>query len=967
VVPEKKAERLMATYQVAGAGENINGAYVESGTFNGQPCYQNAASGWWLFWASGSSIWCLGSTKDEPYNGTVAYTCLTINGTWAASGSPPYPTIVALPAPTVTAGHSYSFSHPILTGQARAYDKWVLSADPMSIGGTVVRDDGLATDVSSVEYAFDAGTAFATQSVSPSATSFSLSASRSKAQVGALSAGAHHVTITLKDAGGAVLWTENVDFDTVAKCDDEVRGKTVTGTVTSPATHVSVALSAIYDFRHWDEVFITDLIRVSSEEMPSFLVAGSLFRSDEDAENDGDANAYVTEAGTGTTYAEVPAGHYDYVVQMLRKVAGSNPATYDVLASGSGSVAIDVSSTPPELPPNGPGTGDTTAPVVEITAPASGEYAGAFSVLGSVTDADGLVARVECWIDNVLMGAITGEPAATNFEGSYRFPGATGDYDTDSLRPGDHLIVLVGIDDSGNAAQDSVTLTQPSDTVAPVVAIESPATGATISGLTGIDVAAGDANGVARVALRIAGVDVTPNLFATNATAEDGSGLYRWSINTRNWANMAVLVEAFAWDNAGNVGTAVPVLVTVLNNLATETQVTYIRDHDPLLPETEGLLPGNGREGLLVLELPAPGGDARLNYAVDALMVRDSDTRDLSLYSPIPIEEIFALPEGEGTYKIAIRRTPMLFESEWESGADSIEQIAVLDDGSLLCWCRTAASNDSLLAFGTSSGFVDFVADLGHDDYTGVAVIGDKVYASRADVIEVLDLDPAPQQAYRLEGLVAGLVSVDKMTSDQETLYAAVTTGSGYRLLSVAGTQVTDLGALTAAVTALGVYGGVVFVGDADGDIYRYGSTGLVLESETGQDYVAAFGVVGTTVYAGTGTEGRVYRRTAGTGVWTQAARLPITEARAVAAFQGWLHAAGDARGIYREATDLSWSVSDQLEEGEEVVWMTGGDALLIATSTGRMVRIERAAGAGLVCGVGDVRAEFSIQSLLEA
>lgn len=109
--------------------------------------------------------------------------------------------------------------------------------------------------------------------------------------------------------------------------------------------------------------------------------------------------------------------------------------------------------------------------------------------------------------------------------------------------------------DAAAAVASAVQAGGGSDTTSPTAAISAPATGATVSGLTAVNVAASDNVGVVKVELYVGGV-----LFAADATAP-----YAFSWNTANVANGATTLQAKAYDAAGNYRLSSMVSVTVAN------------------------------------------------------------------------------------------------------------------------------------------------------------------------------------------------------------------------------------------------------------------------------------------------------------------------------------------------------------------------------------------------------------------
>ena len=112
------------------------------------------------------------------------------------------------------------------------------------------------------------------------------------------------------------------------------------------------------------------------------------------------------------------------------------------------------------------------------------------------------------------------------------------------------------------SAYVSATAPDTTDTTPPTVSITSPAAGATVSGTVSVTASATDNVGVAGVQLRLDGA---------NLGAEDTTAPYSVAWDTTTAATGSHTLTAVARDAAGNLGTAPPVSVTVLNGTPTDT------------------------------------------------------------------------------------------------------------------------------------------------------------------------------------------------------------------------------------------------------------------------------------------------------------------------------------------------------------------------------------------------------------
>ena len=103
-------------------------------------------------------------------------------------------------------------------------------------------------------------------------------------------------------------------------------------------------------------------------------------------------------------------------------------------------------------------------------------------------------------------------------------------------------------DKAGNttvSATVSVTVANP-DTTPPTVAFISPAEGATISGIVTLSASATDHNRVTQVTFRR----------SRYLIGSDTTSPYSVSWDTRSFANGTYTITAYAYDEAGNMGTA---------------------------------------------------------------------------------------------------------------------------------------------------------------------------------------------------------------------------------------------------------------------------------------------------------------------------------------------------------------------------------------------------------------------------
>ena len=274
--------------------------------------------------------------------------------------------------------------------------------------------------------------------------------------------------------------------------------------------------------------------------------------------------------------------------------------TYKVYGvAGAGGLASNSINISP-VAPAPPQTTDTTPPTVVLSSPAGGSVvSGPVSLAAIATDASSGVNRVEFRVDGVLVGSDTALPY-----------GAA--WDSSAASVGSHTIQATAYDNVGLSAVTSVivSIAAPVDTLAPSVAITSPADGATVAGSVGIAATASDNSSVARVEFRVDGILVGSDTASPYAASWDASAA----------SPGAHVVEAKAFDVTGNSSAA------VVSVLIAETPTTPA---DTTAPTVAITAPSEGAAvtGSAVIAATATDdtGVARVDFKVDGVLV-GSDT-----------------------------------------------------------------------------------------------------------------------------------------------------------------------------------------------------------------------------------------------------------------------------------------------------------------------------------------------------
>jgi hypothetical protein len=189
---------------------------------------------------------------------------------------------------------------------------------------------------------------------------------------------------------------------------------------------------------------------------------------------------------------------------------------------------------------------DTTPPVVFMTEPGNGSRpTGSVAVSATATD-NVAVSGVQFLLDGVALNA---EDTAAPY---------TTTWNTSPVASGSHQLSARVRDAAGNGAvADPVSVSvDNSDTILPAVALTTPATATTVTGVVSISATASDNIGVSGVQFLLDGAAFD---------SEDASAPYSVSWNTATAANGSHTLSGRARDSSGNQATSALVTVTVAN------------------------------------------------------------------------------------------------------------------------------------------------------------------------------------------------------------------------------------------------------------------------------------------------------------------------------------------------------------------------------------------------------------------
>lgn len=186
---------------------------------------------------------------------------------------------------------------------------------------------------------------------------------------------------------------------------------------------------------------------------------------------------------------------------------------------------------------------DTTSPTLAFTTPSNGSTVSGNVNVG-VNSADNIgVTRVDFYVNGVLTSQ---SPSAT----------PTFTWNTTNLVDGSYTLEARAFDAANNFGTSTIVVNLANsvmvDTTAPSVAITSPTGGIRVVKNQKITVQSSDNIGVTQVRLYIDG-----NLFASSTSP---TVTFTW--NTSNASRGTHILQAYAYDAAGNIGASVPVSVT---------------------------------------------------------------------------------------------------------------------------------------------------------------------------------------------------------------------------------------------------------------------------------------------------------------------------------------------------------------------------------------------------------------------
>lgn len=479
-------------------------------------------------------------------------------------------------------------------------------------------------------------------------------------------------------------------------------------------------------------------------------------------------------------------------------------------------------------------------------------------------------------------------------------------WDTTGAADGQRIITLFVTDSAGQTASATVTVTvanavgpePPPETRGPEIAFQAPLDGATISGVYRVRLRATDDAGLYRVVLRAGGVQV-------RQWAPGGLGAIDWqgtySLDTWAYENAPLVLEATAWDTAGNDATAT-ITVTV-DNVGEPGERVFVTV--PLTADNAWPVVAAGATARLALATVQRGAipddprerlNVRIGYHSPGTSLNWED------YTQISPRRAFrpTIP-----FRLMMLARPQVAWWTWTRD-DCEEFIRILDcDGRIILVGNAPPSVWEL----RRSGLL-LLTDL--DDTLGVASITEAAYRE-GKVYLATDLGPVSYDLdeqdlpiiFRFEAAAAACEAV---AASEAVAYLRIGTNL-YRFIYPEPRLLSE----TAPDGPMGMAGDSLYAASAAGIVYRWSGTAWQELYDAEEDAARIWArQVGGQWEAWLGAEDSAHTSNPQwrqDGTWEGAGAF----VRAFAEFEGRLWAAGEVGGLWRREAD-GWALFDALE-----------------------------------------------------
>lgn len=597
------------------------------------------------------------------------------------------------------------------------------------------------------------------------------------------------------------------------------------------------------------------------------------------------------------------------------------------------------------------GGGDETPPTVAWTEPDNLDtISGMKTLLAHVTDN---VALDFCnfFIDGILLQKVT-------FSGTLTSADPTAVLNTLSYADGSHTLRATVYDKAGNYASATITVTidnadPPADTTAPVVDITAPANLAVVEGVAGFSALCTDDVELDYARLRI---DTTQYGSDISMTGQQ-SAVAQWSVDFTDWSNGTYLITVTAWDKAGNMG--YDTIQVVVNNMAaSEPRYLYLKPQpvdagrwrlgdDKMVARMQMLAV---QAGVLPVD-PKQKFNVYVGYQTSTTTM---GTPNFDEFTIIEEGSACAIPANAKYIRWGLKAVPSFRTTDWHED-EIVEWFRILPTAVDTVFYLIGLTPASLWYF--NNGTITLVVDLnvlhGVTTISDVCVQGDKIWFATELGLLYYDLD-----ASQLSAIIRFDQATPATTCVQVRSNKKLMVKQGGKLYEFDFASTTLLSDTPPAGIVREIAGGIVIAADSGGtnSVSRLNTDGTwtAIGSILTQEAVRIWDEAqGSYILAHIGT-------TDGSWVTSPSFYQDGTfgvSVRAYARWIGYLWAAGDLSGLWRQLVDGSWQKYDTLVEMEAIhdmvvigdyLWMVGRDY----EDKARLIAFFVDEGGSFQCGV---------------
>lgn len=485
-------------------------------------------------------------------------------------------------------------------------------------------------------------------------------------------------------------------------------------------------------------------------------------------------------------------------------------------------------------------------------------------------------------------------------------------WDSTTVADGRHQLTATVTDTDALTGQDWLTLVVDNgpvgDVTDPVATILIPLTGASIAHRFLLRATGTDNEAIASMTAYIDGASQGLGEFRGNDTWE-------WEIDSHNFANGARVIMVTAVDTSGNDHSD-SINVTFVNSIADIKRVLYT------LAMPDGLEDVDFRDSEFILAMAVPDpnpddipSDPLLQMNVTCFVHIPGDSILLNEYQRIYPHRATRLVTQGTQVRFAMEATPRQVWVSWDTGSTACLAVAKLDDETIVGVCTTPHQIVRIDEGGDLSQFAD-LSGLPSPP-TGMVAVGGKLLVSYADALAIYDQhdDELPMRIV-FDETIASINAMSVGASGIVYLACTMDDSSGalysfsYPIFTLLATHTDGLDAVLAPteITATTGSGAAaqIWVGDDQGKVLYLSGDAFVEDYATGEAAVTTLWSAGATVYAGTASGGKLFRRIA--TVWSEVADFTWTAINAMATYEGWVYVVGTDAEIWREGIDGTFS-----------------------------------------------------------